>query len=193
MRRLVVTATALLALLAVAAAPASAARKKAPKKPVYEFAGGYSKTSVVFTRCNIVTGGTVSNTTRVVRTYAYSGDTKSGVTIVETEQTFLIRDAEDSEYIKDSTAQTSPQTTQRTSKGSEVITRAKGNTGTFQFDGIGSDLQRQTFKLPRKKGQITEIKIASSSHSDDPGRPADCDVSYDTSEAKGIVFVRMKR
>jgi RNase P/RNase MRP subunit p29 len=181
--------TVCLASVAVAPAPSLAAARK-PKPPVYELSGGYTRESVVYTHCKAVGGGFVGNTTRVVRTFAYSGDTRSGVTVVETEQTFAIQDVEDNEFVlPDSIAGQKRETTRKV-KGGEVVT-AKGKTGSFFYEGIGNGYARQTFKLPAK-GKARAIKIDSFTRANDPAPGAGCDVSYDQTEAKGTIQVRLR-
>jgi hypothetical protein len=50
---------------------------------------------------------------------------------------------------------------------------------------------RQTFKQPAK-GKVREIKIDSFTRANEPAPGVGCDVSYDQTEAKGTVQVRLK-
>jgi hypothetical protein len=189
MKLTLLVTTLCLAGVAVVPAPSLAAAKK-PKPTVYELSGSYSKESVVYTHCSAVGGGFVSNTTRVIRTYTYSGNTRSGITVVETDQTFAIQDVQDNEFVRPSSIAGQKHETTRKLKGSEVVT-TKGKTGTFSYDGIGAGYTRQTFKLPAK-GKSRQIKVDSFTRANDPAPGVGCDVSYDQTEAKGAIQVRVR-
>jgi hypothetical protein len=178
-----------IAAAATAALPATAPAKAKPKpKPaVYAIYGGYDLTSVIYTSCVPPGGGVVNETTRVKRHFAYSGDTRRGITVKETEQEFLIRESTN-EYLPSNSIAGEPRET--TYKSSGAITIGKKGTGWFAYDGIGSERDRLSFRAPKKPGDAVQIKPDSNERHNEPDPGVGCTVAWSSTEASGALLVK---
>jgi hypothetical protein len=176
-----ITALAAVALLTPAAAGAKT------KTPVYRIYGGYDLTSTIYTKCVPVGGGTnLEETTTVVRHFAYSGDTKRGITVKETRTEHLSR-VSDSPYLPSTTIDGEPFDKTYTSKPLKV-----GKKGYFSYDGIGNAgrQDRISFSVPKKPGKATQIKLDSKTSADDPDPGVGCSISRDSTTVSGAVLVK---
>jgi hypothetical protein len=175
-----------LAVASVAAVPAAApAAKKKPKPPVYTIHGGYDKTFVIYSECDPLKQGLVKETTRTKKHYSYTGDTKRGFTITETEQQFLIRESANP-YLPSNTITGEPTTRTKKVAGSDVLAIKKSR-GTYIFDGIGAELQRQSFSVPSKVGGRKQIKLSTTERASSPA--TGCTVLYEDSSVDGTVLI----
>ena len=193
-------AIAALATAAVLLAPAAADAKKKPKpkpkKNVPEFAlkGSYTAESTIRSKCRILTGGTSTETLITTTVNRLDGDGPAATKKVPStgamgltgqRTTRMIRDAEDSEYLKDYDIQGKPESFATAVDFGDFVTYSPKRKEVVVHVNPGKTTAHSlTYKLPAK-GRSIDIPV--NRYKVTPIDKCDCEYEIDDSKVKGTL------